>query len=339
MTEPSATPTESNANLGRNTGDPSGAMPPPGDGAPPPSNPEPSGGKSGWVAFWIVIALLVLGGIVWWLVASGEDDDVDGTNSPSPLPTVSATTEPTATPSPSETPSASADPSPSAAAGEQLSSGDFEPAWPNPVPAFDGPLEPLGTGWESFYQYAASLVAYQCGDNFDSEALDTEGYIALDGAVQNSMSGPEATFALASRMTNTSDTDLTDTVWQGPEVLFIDANDKIVAVTRVESQPIDRPEFSDTPPGAFAAGDSIEVYGSHGPIRQCLSQSDDLDSGEPNPDWAPIDTQAVLAPGTYDAVIRVSQPYSDDLEVDGVTIGDNPPELLYTELGEVTITE
>lgn len=333
---------ESNANLGRNTVDPSGMQAPNEDGgALPPSSGEEPSAKGGWLAFWILLALVLIGGIVWWLVVSGDDAEPEGVPSPSPSASASVTPTPTPSPSPSVSPSASEEPSPepTAPSGDQLASGDFAPTWPDPVPRFDGPLEPLGTGWENFYQYAAYLVTYQCGEAFNTDAVQYTGYIQLDGAVQSSVSGPDADFAFASRMVNTSDTDLTNTVWQGPEVMFIDSNGTVVAVTRVESQPIDRPEFSDTPPGSFAPGDSIEIYGAHGPIRQCLSSSADLDSGEPNPDWAPIGTQAVLAAGTYDAVIRTSQPYAVDLVVDGEDIGNNPADLVYVQLGQVTITE
>ncbi|WP_062208199.1 hypothetical protein [Demequina oxidasica] len=65
---------ESNANVGRNTSDPSGMQHPNEDGgALPPSSGEDPSGKGSWIAFWVVIALLALGGIVWWLVASGDD--------------------------------------------------------------------------------------------------------------------------------------------------------------------------------------------------------------------------------------------------------------------------
>ncbi|WP_152650574.1 hypothetical protein [Demequina aurantiaca] len=70
----SANQPESNANVGRNTSDPSGMQHPNEDGgALPPSSGEDPAGKGSWIAFWVVIALLVLGGIIWWLIASGDD--------------------------------------------------------------------------------------------------------------------------------------------------------------------------------------------------------------------------------------------------------------------------
>lgn len=333
---------DSNSNVGRNTGDPSGMQHPNEDGgALPPSSGEDPSGKGGWIAFWIVIALLALGGLVWWLVSSNDGASPAGIPSASaPVSeSPSASTTPSATPSttPSATPSPTS--APEAGGGEELASGDFSPAWPSPVPAFEGDLAPLGTGWDYFYQYAASLVSPQCGDNFDAGALDNTGMVQLDGAVQNSVSGPDATFAFASRMTNTSDEDLAGTVWSGPEVMLVDANGKIVSITRVETAPITSPEFGDTPPGSFGPGDSIEVYGQHGPIRQCLANSDDFANDPPNPEWAPLDSQAVLAPGTYDAVIRVSQPTGDVLGGGDADAGTDSQELLYTELGTVTIGE
>lgn len=329
---------DSNANVGRNTSDPSGMQNPNEDGGalPPSSGSDPSA-KGGWIAFWIVIALVILGGIIWWLVASGDDAQPAGIPSPSATasmssPSASAAPSPSESPSPSQTPSATT----TASGGSELASGDFQPAWPTPVPAFDGALTPLGTGWDYFYQYAASLVRPGCGDTFDQSELGNVGMVQLDGAIQTSVSGPEAAFAFASRMTNTSDQDLAGTVWFGPEVMLIDSNGKIVSVTRVETAPIASPEFGDTPPGAFGPGDSIEVYGQHGPIRQCLAGSDDFANDPPNPGWAPLDSQPVVAPGTYDAVIHVTQPTGDVLGGDA-DAGTDSQELLYTKLGSVTI--
>lgn len=78
---------DSNANVGRNTNDPSGMQHPNEDGGalPPSSGSDPSG-KGSWIALWVVVALLIIGGIVWWLVVSK-----DGAR-PAGVPTTSAST-------------------------------------------------------------------------------------------------------------------------------------------------------------------------------------------------------------------------------------------------------
>lgn len=64
---------DSNANVGRNTSDPSGMQNPNEDGGalPPSSGSDPSA-KGSWIALWIVIVLLILAGVIWWLVASKD---------------------------------------------------------------------------------------------------------------------------------------------------------------------------------------------------------------------------------------------------------------------------
>ena len=126
---------ESNSNLGRNSTDPSGLQAPIEDGgALPPSGGEDRGAKGGWFAFWILLAVILIAGIVWWLVASGEDTEPEGIPSPSPSASPSETPSPSPSASPSLTPSASAAPSeePATPVGDQLASGDFAPAWPDP---------------------------------------------------------------------------------------------------------------------------------------------------------------------------------------------------------------
>ena len=86
-------PTNSNANVGRNTGDPSGMQPPDhADGALSPSSGEEPQGRGSWITAWIVVALVILGGIVWWLVAS--DDNAKPAGIPDAQAAVSAPTWP-----------------------------------------------------------------------------------------------------------------------------------------------------------------------------------------------------------------------------------------------------
>lgn len=82
-------PPESNSNMGRNTGDPSGMQPPIRDsGALAPSSGEDPSAKGRWISLWVVIALLVLAGIVWWLIATGDSTPPAGV----PTSTSSAST-------------------------------------------------------------------------------------------------------------------------------------------------------------------------------------------------------------------------------------------------------
>jgi len=70
---------DSNANVGRNTTDPSGTQSPNEDGgALPPSTGQHRTSKGRWLAVWIAIAVLVLVGIVWWLVATGGGEKPAG---------------------------------------------------------------------------------------------------------------------------------------------------------------------------------------------------------------------------------------------------------------------
>ncbi|WP_430867159.1 hypothetical protein [Demequina aurantiaca] len=87
---------DSNANVGRNTGDPSGMQHPNEDGGAlgPSSSQDPSG-KGRVIAFWVVIAVLILGGIVWWLVSSSDGASPAGIPAP---PSAAASIDPSAAP-------------------------------------------------------------------------------------------------------------------------------------------------------------------------------------------------------------------------------------------------
>lgn len=76
---------DSNANVGRNTTDPSGIQSPNEDGgALPPSSGQQRISSGSWLTFWIAVVVVVLVGIAWWLVATA------GGESPAGIPNAAA---------------------------------------------------------------------------------------------------------------------------------------------------------------------------------------------------------------------------------------------------------
>ncbi|PKQ25063.1 MAG: hypothetical protein CVT64_11550 [Actinobacteria bacterium HGW-Actinobacteria-4] len=275
------------------------------------------------------VAIVAGGGLAYGgLVLADQVRDVQPGGTPSPTATHAPVESPTPTPEPSFGPASIVTP--------------WGTAWPESPPQ---PLDPATTaedGWQVWSKYAASIATPMCGEPYDRSIMDTDSYYDLEAAVRNPAPAAGGAFDFAARITNLSDVDLSATRWQGPLIMFLDADGVVVAFMHLDPTTVEGPEYFDGPQGPFAVGQSVEVFGRHPVIRECPVWADVepyASTANPGADWPTTDTVPALAPGEYEVVMQMSAPFAYDLIVEGVDISQELPPMKAVSLGLVRIAE
>jgi hypothetical protein len=274
------------------------------------------------------LAIVAVGGLAYGaLKVAGVADEVGpGGVTPSPSTSASPVPSPSLSPSPEPSPVSATTP--------------WGTAWPEDPPQ---PVDPATTnedGWQVWSKYVPSIADPMCGQPYDRQWMDTDSYYELEAAVRNPAPGPGQPFDFAARITNNSDVDLSDTRWQGPLVMFLDAEGVVAAFMHLDPSAIEGPEYFGGANGPFDVGQSVEMFGRQPVIRECPDWSEVesyVATSDPSADWPTTDTIPALAPGEYEVVMQMSAPFGYDLIVEGVDISEELPPMKAVSLGTVRV--